>query len=172
MLLYRVTEWLIRAHAPFVHRAPPGNAVWRCRPLTQGSRSPDSSRLWFPGGGTSRQMLSEQGRPSLSSRTSWRLISSESSSSTNTCNTLQAELALSLHFYTWSPRSLSHWTDLVLSTHFSVSDCTEALDKSICQPSKCKCRDKPLCSGFVSLRPVCVFTWSFRIPLRSFCVTL
>jgi len=44
---------------------PLRNLAWFCHPYGQGSLSPDCSYWWFHEGGTSYQMLSEQGRPSL-----------------------------------------------------------------------------------------------------------
>ena len=71
----------------FSHRVPPRNVIWHCQPYTQGNL-PDCSHVWFLDGGTSYQMLSEQGHPSLSLRISWRLICTKSTSFPNTCNTL------------------------------------------------------------------------------------
>uniref|UniRef100_A0A4W6BYL4 Ig-like domain-containing protein n=1 Tax=Lates calcarifer TaxID=8187 RepID=A0A4W6BYL4_LATCA len=44
--------------------------VWYCHPCILGIHSPDCSHLWFPGGGTGYQVLSEQEHPSLTSRIS------------------------------------------------------------------------------------------------------
>ena len=70
------------------HSVPPRNDVWHCHACTQGNQSPDCSHLFF----LSCKMLWETGSPSLSSRTSSRLISSKSLSSPKTSNTLTSTL--------------------------------------------------------------------------------
>ena len=99
MLAYRVTSGsapiylnsIIQAYRPSWATALSGIA-------TQGNLSPECSRLWFPNGGTSYQILSEQWRSSPFSKS---VLISSSFPNTLTCltHTYCAVLSLdSLHF--------------------------------------------------------------------------
>lgn len=74
-------------------------------------------------------LASRLAHSSQSSRISWTLVSFDSTSSSHTY------CACSLHFFTWSPCTLS-WTDLVCGSYFSVSAVPGLEVKSFCQISE------------------------------------